>query len=101
MGIARVVSGKRTKRGGVMLKHFKKENGFEIWFEDESNCCGKPFEEETDICSECGEHAGIRCSECYGLGEVEVMIKESFASQRIDPRYEKQQCEKCHGRGEI
>lgn len=79
--------------------NYKIKDGFHILLG--SNCCGKHFEEETDICSECGEHAGTRCPECFGLGEIEVMVKESFASQRIDPRYEKQTCEKCKGEGVI
>ena len=35
------------------------------------------------------------CPECSGTGEMDEVIKESFASDRISPRYKKVPCNKC------
>ena len=63
---------------------------------------------DTDICTECGEHCETEeegdikdCPDCDGKGVVDVVIKESFASPRIDPRYEKRKCSLCDGSGII
>ena len=70
-----------------------------------SNCCGAPVYDDTDICSDpkCGEHCTVEitCSECGGSGINEIGIKESFASQRIDQRFKKEECQTCSGLGYI
>jgi DnaJ-class molecular chaperone len=68
-----------------------------------SNCCGAPVYDDSDICSDCKEHCGLEtyCPDCDGTGKIDVMIKESFASQRINPHFEKQKCETCNGEGYI
>jgi len=38
---------------------------------------------------------GTPCPECSGSGEMDEVIKESFASERISPRYKKVACNKC------
>ena len=59
--------------------------------------CGDPLYDDMDYCEGCKDNttALIPCEKCNGTGEVEVGMKESFASQRTDQRYEKVKCENC------
>jgi len=35
------------------------------------------------------------CHQCAGTGNMDEVIKESFASDRVSPRYKKVACNKC------
>lgn len=81
-------------------------NGFDdLYSSGVSNCCGAPVYDNTDICTECGEHCEVSdlidCTDCNGTGLMAEVIKESFASPRIDPRYKKVKCRLCDGTGTI
>ena len=84
-------------------------NGFDdLYVSGQSNCCGAPVYGDTDICTCCGEHCEVEgdgdlidCPSCDGQGVVDEEIKESFASDRISPRYKKVECNLCHGSGVI
>jgi predicted amidophosphoribosyltransferase len=86
-----------------MTKVFDDVNGFDdIYTHGECWNCGFPIYDDMNICSHCGERCepeeGIietTCPECSGTGLVDQEIKESFASQRISPRYKKVICGKC------
>ena len=72
----------------------------------ESNCCGAPVYTDSDICTCCGEHCEIEgdiidCPDCDGKGVMDEEIKESFASDRVSPRYKKVECRLCSGTGSI
>ncbi len=68
-----------------------------------SDCCGATIYDDSDICSCCKEHCGgtEECPLCDGTGEVDTVVKESFASPRISPRHIKTKCEGCNGEGWI
>lgn len=60
-----------------MLKHFKKENGFEIEFEDANNgliceVCFNPVDTDIRYCQHCKEYVEGKksCPDCNGEGEV-------------------------------
>lgn len=86
------------------------KNGLQIEIDDirpsnerVSNCCGASMYDDSDICPDCKEHcaAEITCPDCDGSGEMDEEIKESFASDRISPKYKKVKCETCNGEGWI
>lgn len=65
--------------------------------------CGKQIDTDTHYCPECREYVCgyFECPDCNGVGELEVGLKESFASQRIDQRFQRIKCERCNGEGKI
>lgn len=74
----------------------------------ESNCCSAPVYTDSDICTCCGEHCEMEeigaikdCPDCDGTGLMDEVIKESFASPIIAPRYKKVKCRLCDGTGTI